>query len=427
MARQSNNALVRKYGFHFRADEMKSYILFLSALLLLSAPPISSHAEENGEYLLPEKLYQPLQEIQKLMDENKYPEARTKLTELLIRDLSNYEKAVLNQTLGYIYNAMEQYSEALDAFVTSLEFGALPNDVTLNLTYIIAQLYAQQGNLKQSRDYLETWLNKTPRPGIDAHIFAATVYYQMEEYADMVPHLKQALRISEDPENYWYEMLFVAYYELEQYENASNTLVNMIKRFPEKSDYLLYLANTYLQADNNRKAIAVYELADKKHLLTELEIKQLVNLYLVEDIPHKAALFLEEKLGKNIIPRSRENLELLANSWIRSNEDDKALQVLNDIAQMSGDPDVYLRIGQIYFKQHRWEKAQAALEEANNIDDNNKNARANLLLGIAAYHNDQVAISNKALNKASTNESTKQQAEWWLAKLNRKIETASKN
>lgn len=406
---------------------MKSYILFLSALFLLSAPPISSHAEENGEYLLSEKLYQPLQEIQKLMDENKYPEARTKLAELLTRDLSNYEKAVLNQTLGYIYNAMEQYSEALDAFVTSLEFGALPNDVTLNLTYIIAQLYAQQGNLKQSRDYLETWLNKTPRPGIDAHIFAATVYYQMEEYADMVPHLKQALRISEDPENYWYEMLFVAYYELEQYENASNTLVNMIKRFPEKSDYLLYLANTYLQADNNRKAIAVYELADKKNLLTELEIKQLVNLYLVEDIPHKAALFLEEKLGKNIIPRSRENLELLANSWIRSNEDDKALQVLNDIAQMSGDPDVYLRIGQIYFKQHRWEKAQAALEEANNIDDNNKNARANLLLGIAAYHNDQVAISNKALNKASTNESTKQQAEWWLAKLNRKIETASKN
>ncbi len=406
---------------------MKSYILFLSALLLLSAPPISSHAEENGEYLLSEKLYQPLQEIQKLMDENKYPEARTKLAELLTRDLSNYEKAVLNQTLGYIYNAMEQYSEALDAFVTSLEFGALPNDVTLNLTYIIAQLYAQQGNLKQSRDYLETWLNKTPRPGIDAHIFAATVYYQMEEYSDMVPHLKQALRISEDPENYWYEMLFVAYYELEQYENASNTLVNMIKRFPEKSDYLLYLANTYLQADNNRKAIAVYELADKKNLLTELEIKQLVNLYLVEDIPHKAALFLEEKLGKNIIPRSRENLELLANSWIRSNEDDKALQVLNDIAQMSGDPDVYLRIGQIYFKQHRWEKAQAALEEANNIDDNNKNARANLLLGIAAYHNDQVAISNKALNKASTNESTKQQAEWWLAKLNQKIETASKN
>ena len=427
MARQSNNALVRKYGFHFRADEMKSYILFLSALLLLGAPPISSHAEENGEYLLSEKLYQPLQEIQKLMDENKYPEARTKLAELLTRDLSNYEKAVLNQTLGYIYNAMEQYSEALDAFVTSLEFGALPDDVTLNLTYIIAQLYAQQGDLKQSRDYLETWLNKTPRPGVDAHIFAATVYYQLEEYADMVPHLKQALRTSEDPENYWYEMLFVAYYELEQYENASNTLVNMIKRFPEKSDYLLYLANTYLQADNNRKAIAVYELADKKNLLTEIEIKQLVNLYLVENIPHKAALFLEEKLGKNFIPRSRENLDLLANSWIRSNEDDKALQVLNDIAQMSGDPDVYLRIGQIYFKQHRWEKAQAALEEANNIDDNTKNARANLLLGIAAYHNEQVAISNKALNKASTNESTKQQAEWWLAKLNRKIENASKN
>lgn len=427
MVRQSNNALVRKYGFHFRADEMKSYILFLSALLLLSAPPISSHAEENGEYLLSEKLYQPLQEIQKLMDENKYPEARNKLAKLLTRDLSNYEKAVLNQTLGYIYNAMAQYSEALDAFVTSLEFGALPDDVTLNLIYIIAQLYAQQGDLKQSRDYLETWLNKTPRPGVDAHIFAATVYYQLEEYADMVPHLKQALRISEDPENYWYEMLFVAYYELEQYENASNTLVNMIKRFPEKSDYLLYLANTYLQADNNRKAIAVYELADKKNLLTELEIKQLVNLYLVEDIPHKAALFLEEKLGKNIIPRSRENLDLLANSWIRANEDDKALQVLNDIAQMSGDPDVYLRIGQIYFKQHRWGKAQAELEKANNIDDNNKNARANLLLGIAAYHNDQVAISNKALNKASTNESTKQQAEWWLAKLNRKIETASKN
>ncbi|NIN36002.1 MAG: tetratricopeptide repeat protein [Gammaproteobacteria bacterium] len=406
---------------------MKLYILFLSALLLLGAPPISSHAEDNGKYLLSDKLYQPLQEIQKLMDENKYPEARTKLVELLTRDLSNYEKAVLNQTLGYIYNAMEQYYEALDAFITSLEFGALPNDVTLNLTYIIAQLHVQQGDLKQSRDYLETWLNKTPRPGIEAHIFAATVYYQLEQYADMVPHLKQALRISEDPENYWYEMLFVAYYELEQYEDASNTLVNMIKRFPEESDYLLYLANTYLRADNNRKAIAVYELADKKNLLTELEIKQLVNLYLVEDIPHKAALFLEEKLGKNIIPRSRENLDLLANSWIRSNEDDKALQVLNDIAQMSGDPDVYLRIGQIYFKQHRWDKAQSALEDANNIDDNNKNARANLLLGIAAYHNDKVVISNKALNKASTNQSTKQQAEWWLAKLNRKIETASKN
>jgi tetratricopeptide (TPR) repeat protein len=125
------------------------------------------------------------------------------------------------------------------------------------------------------------------------------------------------------------------------------------------------------------------------------------------------------------INKSVDNLELLANSWLLAREYDRATEVLANIAQIKNDPAIYFRIGQVYFEQEKWQNAITALEQAVKDDKLNNIAEAWLLLGIAAYHNNDHSRSAKALNRASNFKNTNEQAQWWLNKLGSKMNETS--
>lgn len=387
-------------------------------MLIIVILGFSASAEETDDkYLLSSESYKILTEARELMNKEEYTAAESRLNRLLNSDINNYEKAVTNQTLGYIYISMGRYEDATDTFINSVSDNALPPDVTHEINYIIAQLLAQAGKYRDSLEYLIRWFGKEKSPDAEAHLLMASVYYQLEDYRKMIPHLQEAINNSTKPQKTWYEMLLSGYYQINQLKNAADLLEKMVRLYPDSSNYWLQLAATYYQSKNYKKALAVYKLAYTKDILNEEEILRLARLYLNEQLPYQAGKLLDEAIIQGKVTKSAENLKLLANCWSLAREYDRTVSVLLELADINYDPDIYFRIGQIYFEQQKWENTVKMLELAVKDDHLENMGEACLLLGIAAYHIDEKARSSEALKKAVSYKNTRDQAEWWLNKL----------
>ncbi len=400
-----------------------SLIAVLAGLLLLT--DIHARAEENSQYLLSSKAYEVITEARSLMEKKDYGQAETGLAGLLGTDITDYDRAVAQQTLGYVYVELDRLDQAINAFIKSLEGNALPAEVSHNISFVLAQLLANKGQYKESLNYLNEWLAMEANPEPQAHLFAASVYYQLEDYRSMIPHAQQAIAKSSKPEQSWYEMLLAGYFQINDYSNAAALLEQMIVHYPDNTTYWKQLAGSYQLSKQYNKSLAVYEIALQKNILDEKEIIQFAQLYVVQEVPYKSGTLLSEMLAQNRIQRSDEHLQLLANSWLLAKEYERAAEVLTELAQRKQDPDLYYQIGQIHFEDEKWPEAIASLELAVKEGKGRHLAEAWLLLGIAAFHNKETEKSSKALQQAVNFKNTKSQAEWWLGKLNDRASTSN--
>ena len=381
-----------------------------------------ANSESQDQPALTRESYDVLNSARELMEENKYSEAENKLKQLLATNLDQYDEAVTWQTLAHIYISTNDYRNAADCFIKSIKFDVLPEKVSHEIYYNIAQLLAATSRYRESLEYLIPWFEHEPSPSVDAHVLAASVYYEIKDYQNMISHVQKAIQLSPRPDKNLYDMLLTGYYQTENFKQAANLLKKMIVLYPDEGNYWTQLATAYQLSKQYRNALAMYELALKKGFLDETNTLRLVYLYLQEDLPYKAASLLSEKIDSGVLQKTPENLELLANSWTLARETDNAITALSHLTNVKSDPVIYFRIGRLHFDRENWEDAISNLEKATRIDDPDRQAEAYLLIGIAAYHLKQTAQSSRALTEALSREITRQQAKWWLDKLGEKLE-----
>jgi len=178
--------------------------------------------EEDTRYLLSKKTYDLLNVARVAMDENNYHIAVQKLNLYLNKEeIKAYDIAVINQTLGYAYNAQEDYKRSIESFVQSVSTDSLPDKVRQEITYIIAQLYIHSEKYTEGLSYLDKWFDKEPAPSTDAHLLAASAYYQINQFKKLIPHAKTAIEKSASPQQSWYELLIAGYYETRMFREAA--------------------------------------------------------------------------------------------------------------------------------------------------------------------------------------------------------------
>jgi len=145
--------------------------------------------------------------------------------------------------------------------------------------------------------------------------------------------------------------------------------------------YILQLAGAYSQAGETKKQLALmealYETGSKNDADSS---KNLAMLYLMHEIPYKAGKILEKEMNAGKLPKSVDNLKLLANSWFQARADDKAIPALSTAANQSGDPSLFLRLGNSYMNLDQYEKAIPPLKTALSKGVKDRRA-ANQLLG----------------------------------------------
>ena len=365
---------------------------------------------------LSERTYKKLTVAQELMGEGRYQDAIKRLDKLLPRVRKNrYEYATVMQTLGYAYAATNRYRKAVDAFEEALKTEALPDNVQLAMRYNLAQLYAAMSDWKAAARAYEQWLAAAEKPSADSYAFGATIYAQLKQYDKAIPKIRKAIQLAKKPRENWYQLLLAMYYQKKQYSKAAGVLETMVALWPDKEQYWKQLSGVYFTLKRNRKALAVLAMAHRQGMLEkERELMNLVNLYLLEKIPYKAARLLEKEMEAGRIEKSGRNMQKLGEAWMRARENEAAIEKLRAAAGLQKKGTLYLRLAQLYIDQEKWSKAVQMVNSALAAGDLKNPGDAWLLKGMA-YH--ELGKREKAIasfSKAMKYKKNRRQASQWL-------------
>ncbi|WP_457676397.1 tetratricopeptide repeat protein [Thiolapillus sp.] len=368
---------------------------------------------------LSERTYKRLTIIQELMGENKYKEALKRLDELLPRVRKHkYEYAMVMQTYGFAYAAQDQYKKAIKAFNEALKTEALPEQVQLRMRYNLAQLYAADNDWKSAARAYEQWLAVAEEPSADSYAFGATIYAQLKNYDKAIPKIRKAIRLAPKPRENWYQLLLSMLYQKKHYAEAAKVLETMVAYWPDKKQYWNQLSGVYFTLKKNRRALAVLELAHKQGFLEkERELMNLVNMYLLQGIPYKAAKILDAEMKAGRIARTGKNLQKLGEAWMRAKETDEALRELQAAADAQEKGILYLRLAQLYTDKENWNKVIDLADKALAAGELKNPGDAYLLKGMALYETGKKQGAIASFSKALKYKRSKRQASQWITHI----------
>ena len=365
--------------------------------------------------LLSERTYKRLDRIHKLMDKENYTEAQSKL-EKLQQSVKNrpYEKAMVMQTLGYLYSSINKSDKAIESFKACLNLKVMPEQASQNIRLNMTQLYMEIDKNSQALEMYKLWLKNESNASASAHILGGTLYANLKDYKNAIHHIKTALSISKKPREPWYQLLLAIYFETKNHTDAAVLLEKMVARFPEKKNYWLQLSGTYFTLKKDKQALSVSQLAYSKELLqTEKEIINLVRLYLYMSLPMQAATLLEQNITNNRIVENKDNLLLLSDSFLQARESESASEYLLKAAKLSNDTQLMLKLADIQANTDNWKAVIETLDTLN-ISKLKNPGKTHLLKGIAYYEQDKHADAIKSFRQASLDSNSRKNAQQWL-------------
>ena len=368
---------------------------------------------------LSERTYKRLTAIHELMGENKYKEALKRLDALLPRVRKHkYEYATIMQTYGFAYAAQDKYKQAIKAFNEALKTEALPDQVQLSMRYNLAQLYAAIPDWKSAAEAYEQWLAATEKPSADSYAFGATIYAQLKQYDKAIPKIRKAISMAGKLRENWYQLLLSMLYQKKKYAEAAQVLESMVAFWPDKKKYWKQLSGVYFTLKKNRRSLAVLELAHKQGFLEkERDLMNLVNMYLLQGIPYKAARIMEKEMAAGRIERSGKNLQKLGEAWMRAKETDEALRELLAAAQAQQKGVLYLRLAQLYTDKENWSKVIELANKALAAGGLKNPGDAYLLKGMALYETGKKQSAIASFSKALKYPKSKRQGGQWITHI----------
>ncbi len=383
----------------------------------------SCYTNARDNHSLQTGTYSVLNKVQKDIEEGKNEEALIKLEKIIASgNIKDYDSAVIYQTIGFVHNNLGDFKVASDNYVKALSYEALPEDITHGLYYTVTQLLVYSERYQEGIEYILKWFEKEKDPKAESYILAATAYYYLENYSEVISFASKALPLIKTPPLNWYELLLAGYYETDDLNNAALILEDIILEYPTRKKYWIQLAGIYQRLGQDKKALAIYELAYTKDFLKKKQIIQLCKNYLYFEMPYKAATVLEKEMAIGRIDNTLEILNMLVDAWILAQESNKAESVFNEIINSFNDEKSRLRLGQLHIENEEWNKAIDILNVELETEDITLISKINLLLGIALFNSENIAEARESFNQALSDKATQEQAKWWLDHIKRKNE-----
>ena len=372
---------------------------------------------------LDEQTWKRMNDVYEDIGEENYDLAFEKLNAMVERARRGaYLKAILQQLLGQVEWARENFDAALRGFELAVEMDALPNLNHYSLMYQIAQLYYMKERYDEAVDSLDVWFCKAPAENIkaSAYILKASIYAAKQDWVRVIPWVESAIAMADEPTESWYLLKLASHQQLEDMAAERDTLKVMLTHWPDKKRYWIHLSNVYFQLQNDDEALSVAALAYRKNLLDkQTDYLYLSKLYALSDVPFKAAQVLRDGIEKGFVEPTKKNWKMIADGWYTSAEMEQALNAYGKAGAAALDGEIDLRRGYILIDMERWEDARDALIKA--IDkgglDERKIGEAHLMVGMAEFNLDNFDDASAAWGRAGRHPKTKVAAQQWMAHL----------
>ncbi|NNE06515.1 MAG: tetratricopeptide repeat protein [Xanthomonadales bacterium] len=372
---------------------------------------------------LDEQTWKRMNDVYEDIGDENYDIAYEKLTSMAERARGgDYLKAIIQQLIGQVQWARENYDAALKGFEDAVRLNALPDNTHYSLMYQIAQLYYMKERYNDALKSLDVWFCKAPAEKIksSAYVLKASIFAAKEDWRNVIPSIEQAIGMEDEPKEAWYNLKLASHLELDQKPQARDTLKILIKHWPNKKIYWIQLSNIYFQLENDPEALAVSALAYKKNLLDkQADFLYLSNLYSVREVPYKAAAVLQDGIERGIVEATEKHWTMIADAWYSAEEMENALAAYVEAGAAADDGDIDLRRGYILIDMERWEDARDALKMA--IEKGGINERqegeAHLMVGMAEFSLGNYDDASAAWGRAMRFDRSKKAAEQWMAHL----------
>ncbi|PTY06572.1 hypothetical protein DB347_11060 [Opitutaceae bacterium EW11] len=356
----------------------------------------------------------------------------------------SYDRAVLVVEKAQTYFQKNELHPAIapleEALKLSDAYGYFEGRVALDMTLSLAQLYANEAQASKQKDeqhrlytkaytYVRRWLDQSKTPNPDLEQFAASILLQQATLnSDKVDiglvkqaqaEIEKGMRMSVKPKDQFYVLLLAALQQQGEYKKSAEVLELLVKQFPNNKSYWQTLAQTYVQLEEQVRAIITFERAQQYGILnTPKENFNLVALYFNIKQYDKAIELLESGLRNGQIESEQKNWELLAASYQQLHKEPKAIEALKEASKRfpkSGAID--LQIGQIYYSMDKTPEAYAYIKSAldKGID---KPSQTYVFLSYLAFEMKKLEEAKDAAQKAMKADPNSKDAQRLLDAIN---------
>jgi tetratricopeptide (TPR) repeat protein len=365
-----------------------------------------------------ESTYKRMERIIDAIGKGEYAESEKKLDELAQNSRGDYEKAIILQTLAFVYASQNQEAKAIKTFEAALATNALPQQVHEQMMFNIAQLYIADDKWDKGMEQLNAYLAESCNPLPDAHVLLASVYAEKKRWQDSLKQVNLAIAKAKTPKEPWLQLKLALHYELKEMPRCAEVLVHLVALVPTKEDYWKQLSGILFEVRKDPEALAVLALAERRgYINEETEYRNLSNMYMFMQIPLKAATLLQRGVDAKQVEANEKNLESLANAWLLAREYDKAEGAMKRAAAASDKGELYKRLGQIQIENENWKGALESLQQARRKGGVKEPGELAFLTGVVAVELKQWNTADAALREAMQHEKTAKIAAQWLAHL----------
>ncbi len=363
--------------------------LLVGALLVGAATGWAQNAEAPKE--LTDRVSEQLNNAIKNAKEAKnYDEALRLIDELIAKaDKNSYDMAVLSLEKAQLHFAKNELKQAIvpleNTLALSDKYKYFDQKVIHELVLYLAQLWGQEAQAAKGADeqrrvyakaysYVRRYLDESRTPNPDMQQFAASILLsQAQINPDKVDMglIKQAqvevekgMRMAIKPKEQFYVLLYATLQQQGDFKRSAEVLELLVKQVPNSKQYWQQLAATYLQMEENVRAINAIERAQQYGIMnTPKDNYSLVGIYYNIKQYDRAIELLEAGLRNGNIENTLDNWGLLAGAYQQVHKELKAVEALREASKRfpkAGSLD--FQIASIYYTLDRTQDAYNAVK-----------------------------------------------------------------
>ena len=398
-------------------------ISVLLVAALVGSPAVLAQEGEGPQRESPqaiwksERNFKAVNEAWEMVAEELYVEAEATFRELLEKMNDPYERSQAMFGMAQALMMQEKYNEALDLYEQIVELDILPNKPHFDAMFQLSQLYYMRERYEDSLRWINRWGQESGELKVEAFELRATIFAQLEDYRPAIENIDQAIALSDEPKQTWYQLKLAMHFELEEFPECKEVLEILVRGWPDKKQYWTQLASINVTLKLDEEALAVMALAKRKGMLDkESEWMQLFSLYGFLNIPHEAAKTLAEGLEAGYVEPTKKAYEQMGNAYYAAQELDEAVEALSNAADLSLDGKLDMQVAYILVDKEDWESAKTSLANAIEKGGISEGEMGNMyvLLGMSEVNTGNSSAARRAFQEARRFPKTRSAAQQWL-------------
>ena len=273
---------------------------------------------------------------------------------------------------------------------------------------------------------IDKWFLLETNPAPEPFILKAQIHYHLNQYAQMVQPIENAMRVArernKEVKEDWYGLLNFAYYQQENYAMVRDIQKILLENWP-KARYWKSLAGAYTELGEDEKLIYAYDAAYTQGMLEKgTEFVTMAQLYLTAEVPYKAATLIAEKMDEGIVEKNEKNYRLLSQAWMLSMEDQKAIPALKAAAALADDGEVDARLANSYLNVGDYANCVASARTAIRKGNLKSPDNIQISLGMCLYNQQKYSEAKAAFNEAAKVPRSRRTSDQWKRVIDAEVE-----